>query len=854
MRKKSVYYFLAFIIPILIMLIVFKKMTIYPFGELSLLHMDLWGQYFPMLLEQYGNRLSFDSSLYSWNGGLGFNLYAQSAYYTNSIFNYILLLFSKEHLIDALDFLILLKFGLSSLTFSLFLNAKYKELTLISVVFSVAYALSGYTLAFINQIMWFDAVVFFPLIIMGLEKLVNEQKPLLFTFTLALTMVTSFYISFSICLFLVLYFILCMLQKVESWDFQTIKSDTFRFILYAFLAAGMASFVLLPVYATIQTTVASTLAVPTEVKLYHAFTQYIAHLLPTARLSLVYGVPNLFSGAFVLILIPLFISNQQIGNKRKVALLSLIGVLYFSMNLNILDYVWHGFHFPNQLPGRWSFMFTFILAITSIETLIHPEGLTRKGILIALFNVLFILSLIKVIPEMQRVSDKAVHLSMIGMMVYAAFMILLISDSNEKRKKFIIISLSAVMLFDIGIHAVTVVPRDSTANSTELFQHADQQLGKIVPQYESGEDELYRMEIMPIWTYNPGQVYGYKGLSYYASTMTGAAFDFYEALGFRVYAPNVSTSYNPYSPVMNALLNIKYVIDRNQSLDAIGFEKVETIDGYDILENKYDLPFAFMADYDLAKVKLDGTSYLENQEKLLSAAIGREVDVFKPIEPTAVQMNAVNCEIVTDAAWDNQYYLRVDKTVPVELTFTYVAEKEAYVFFEQNFKAGTMTVSANGKTQKNDVLNDVVKEIGLIKAGDTAVVSIKADKVDVGLWGMQFYTFDQETFDACYETLKESPVENIQFDTTLVTGTINPKKAGLLYTTIPYDKGWQVKSNGNTLDVYKTANYLIAVDLKSGQQTLEFRYRVPGLLLGSIFSVISLMVVVVLWRLKFKGL
>jgi uncharacterized membrane protein YfhO len=497
-------------------------------------------------------------------------------------------------------------------------------------------------------------------------------------------------------------------------------------------------------------------------------------------------------------------------------------------------------------------MFSFTLVMIAYETLVNLGGVTRKGVLVSLFNVLFILSLIKVIPEAQRVPNNVVHVTMLGMVVYAGLILALLSDINARRTKILTLILSMVMIFEIGVHAITVLPRDSTANSTALFQHADKQMAQIVPKYESGADDLYRMEIMPIWTNNPGQTYGYKGMSYYASTMPRTAFEFYEALGFRVYAPNVSTSFNPYSPVMNALLNLKYVVDRKQDLEVVGFEKIETIDGYDVLENQYYLPFAFMADYDLAKIQLESTSYLENQEKLLSAAIGEEVDVFKPMDPSAIQLEVINGEIVKDADWKSQYYLRTDKTAPVELTFTYVGEKDAYVYFEQNFKAGTMSITANGKTQSGDVLNDVVREVGLIKAGEKAVVSVKADKVDVGLWGMQFYTFDKAAFDASYEKLKATPVEDIEFETTRVTATVDPVESGLLYTTIPYDKGWQVTSNGDKLESYQSAGYLLAVDLKPGQQTLEFKYQVPGLWLGGIISVLSFLALVILRRFREK--
>lgn len=848
-KRDALYFILAFMIPILIMLYVFKKMDIYPFGEMSLLNMDLWAQYFPMFMEQYGNRLSFDSNLYSWGGAMGFNLYAQSAYYTNSLFNIMFLFFSSEHLIDVLDFLILLKFGLSSLAFAVYLKFKSRQINPITVALSVAYALSAYTLAFINQTMWFDAVVFFPLILIGLERLIHQRKAVLFSVMLALTMMSSFYISFSICIFLVLYFIVCMVQKHTHLELRAVVTDALRFMLYSILAAGMSAFVLLPVYQTIQTTVAATLDVPSQIKLYHNFTEYVVSMLPTTALSQIYGVPNIYSGAFVLLMIPLFIANERIQTRRKVAMFSLLGVLYFSMNLNLLDYVWHGFHFPNQLPGRWTFMFTATLLLMSSETLLHLEGLKRKSLLISLFNVLFILSLIKVIPEALRVSDRMVHLTMMGMLLYTGILFAWISMYISRKEQsdiavqskvtVMMVVLSLCIIGEIGYHAITVLPRDSVANSTPSFQHADQKMAKIVAKYDSGDDDLYRMEIVPSWTLNPGQLYGYKGLTYYSSTMTKDAFNFYKSLGFRAYAPNVSTSYNPTSPAMNALLNLKYIVDRNVNLDVYGLKIVDTIEGYDILENQYHLPFAFMANRALLEVTFDSGSHLENQEKFLSAAVGEPVRVFTPVDAKQIQMTTLNCEIVEDPDWKAQHYLRTDKSKPVELTFTYVAQTDAYVYFEHNFKAGIMTITTGDSSFKNEAVHDAIRQTGFIQAGETVTVNITSENVDVGVWGIRFYTLDEAAFEAAFERLKTNTIEHVTFETTHITGTLNLKEGGLLYTTIPYDRGWTVKSNGDKLDVLKAADYLIAVELGPGIQTIEFEYHVPGLFMGSVVSLVS---------------
>jgi len=119
------YAFLAFVLPVAAACLGFYWLKAAPFGERALLNMDLWGQYFPMYVDQYNHRTRM-SLFYSWNGGLGFNSFTQSGYYCNSLFLLLFLLFERGSFILVLEFIMLVKFGLASLTCFFFLKHKFK--------------------------------------------------------------------------------------------------------------------------------------------------------------------------------------------------------------------------------------------------------------------------------------------------------------------------------------------------------------------------------------------------------------------------------------------------------------------------------------------------------------------------------------------------------------------------------------------------------------------------------------------------------------------------------------------------------------------------------------------------------
>ena len=112
----------AFFVPIVIMIIIFIQRGIFPFGEESFLRTDMYHQYAPFFSEfQYKLRHG-GSLLYSWDVGMGVNFAALYAYYLASPFNWLLILCPKAYIIEFMSYMIVLKIGLSGLSFAWYLK------------------------------------------------------------------------------------------------------------------------------------------------------------------------------------------------------------------------------------------------------------------------------------------------------------------------------------------------------------------------------------------------------------------------------------------------------------------------------------------------------------------------------------------------------------------------------------------------------------------------------------------------------------------------------------------------------------------------------------------------------------
>lgn len=116
----------SFVIPCFVVLISYVIRGIEPFGGRTLCSMDGFSQYYPMLMNM-DEALSKGEIFYSFHGALGFNLWAQSAYYTNSPLWLLVYIIPHEWQIEAIHFLIMLKIGLSGLFFCLRLLKKYEN-------------------------------------------------------------------------------------------------------------------------------------------------------------------------------------------------------------------------------------------------------------------------------------------------------------------------------------------------------------------------------------------------------------------------------------------------------------------------------------------------------------------------------------------------------------------------------------------------------------------------------------------------------------------------------------------------------------------------------------------------------
>ena len=867
---KLLPYIITAILSTTIGIIIFKINKVAPFGEKSVLCMDLWGQYFSMYVNNKNADLS--EMFHSWNGAFGFNNWAQNAYYCNSPFLLLMKFIPYKHMVKALDIFCLAKIVLSSLTFLWAMQYKCKSRSPVFVGGAVCYSFCAYMIAFISQFMWTDALVLTPVVVVGLEKLIHEKKPLLYTLALAYTVITSFYIGFAVCIFSVLYFAansvqLISIEKTEERRHLRGISDFYgavaRFSVYSLIAGAISAFVTIPVASAISKTLAVDEDAPKPEKLewYGNVTGVLQNALPGKEFFQEYVGMNIYCGILIFLAIPLYFANKEFRILERIANGCLLTFLVVSMNCNYLNYMWHGLHFPNQLPGRWSFLFSFYAVMLSCRGLSKYKGLTL--IRTAVGTALGSLGLILTSKGMGSASGykvagyaKVVFIAAAAVIILnsAAEFILSRKDAEKtvRLRKIIAQSCAVViaglMSFDMCKNLITVSKYEGSkgfqGSMEKGYSEQIERFNNKCPKVSSGSDDFYRTIANPGFTFNPSMMGNYKGMGYYSSTMNGNVFSLLKFMGNRVYGDKVSSVYNVSSPIQNGIFGIKNYIDFGGNLTSklpgtVENPELSEKSGVSVRSNATPLPVAFaVADTALDYKVTDQIRALQNQNDLLSYLCGGEVGPYIKVEPDSV--DPLTVELRPNNDLNSAFYVKKDGEEEAAIDYTFTAPRDGFYFFEHNYRAGEFKVTGVNIDKTIGTGDGLFAFVGYLAKDEKLKIEFRAQNVSIGCYGLDLYYMDEQLWDNVYHKLLDGGLDVKESSGTKIKGTIDLHSECLVMATIAQDGGWSVYCDGEKLEVEKVAGVFPAFRVPAGKHTIELRYRVPGLMPGALVTVFGL--------------
>ena len=247
-KQNKTYMLASFFIPLLLMAIIYLTIGIFPGSSRSVLASDAFSQFSNFHASFRNVLLGKQSIFYTWHASLGLNYLALISYYVGGFFTPLLLFFPNQWMPDALYFLTLLKIGSAGLAFWFYAKHTFKLNQWHHVTLAICYALMSFVTAHSELIMWLDAFVYLPLIIWGINRLLDEGKPKLLFVSYFMLFFSSFYMGFMIGIFSVLYFIACLLSQWHMY-----KKRIIPYGITSLLAGGASMIIILPAVLDLRT-------------------------------------------------------------------------------------------------------------------------------------------------------------------------------------------------------------------------------------------------------------------------------------------------------------------------------------------------------------------------------------------------------------------------------------------------------------------------------------------------------------------------------------------------------------------------------------------------------------------------
>lgn len=824
-----------------LLIVVYLLKHIWPFGSANVAYGDMAQGTLPVIYHIYDWLHGEKALLFDWYSGLGISM---AASYTVTPFDLFLYLFRREHLIYALGVLVWLKSVTAAFTARLsFENMFPKAPTIWKLLFSVSYALSTYAMTYYTNFAWLDFVILFPLLLWGVKRLMDENKPILYTVCYAVGLYLSFYQGYMITL--AVFFLgglyLLMAVKKEDKPQRTVLFGASTIVGALLSCVHSLPFALLSL---------STQRFSNNMDNAESGGTILSILkttkldLITYKLFLVVGLE--FAAAFAL----LFLLRSLRAKKIRQAVFVGGGVIimFSQVLLENTNVFWHGGKYI-QFPMRFfysSVFFLFCLALAYLEqygeTLRPFTGKVPKiidAVIILLLSAAFLYLLL------------SLHFYYAFVLGLAVTML-----SMQQNKKFMRLLCTVLVLAEcLGIayngianteektRARTLYLSDSYVNycreATELdlstsalgrVKNPDTSLNTNYPFLTKTQALSNWTHFIPSYLQRTSCALGYSGQYTRLLDSGGTIFS-------------------------DTLLGMEKAVARNTYRMAAGYTLLEKGENFSVYQNDYALPLGLTADQAI----LDDLTENKEDDEMKEARFDTQNALYRMFGKTEEDLI-----VYADSAGKEAERIVLESSTKESVTFRYTAGKNEILYLNAyNFKKSQETVvKVNGEyietpfykhlnycRYPSDAVNGIL-ELGSFQEGETVEIQVmRTSKYDLQTGTVQLGYLSLDKWDA---------LRNNQ----MKLSDLNRSKTGLsfdyestegrryLFLPISYDSGWKATVNGEACQVEKALGAYLAVELPAGSGHVALRHTTPGQGVGVALSLVGLLGVglLLLWR------
>lgn len=839
--KSKKLYVCTFIIAFFIINIVYALNKVSPYGGNSLLCVDFYHQYGPMLGELYDRMRNFSSFIYSFNMAMGLPFFRNFLNYLSSPFNLIMLFFPRRGLLTSYSFIIGFKAVASVCTMVYFLSKKFKSKDLYLIPLGIIYGFSAYFSAYYWNIMWLDGMVMLPLITLGIEKIVNENKWKFYSITLAIMLLANYFIGYMICIFACVYFLFYLIYKSKlkkkelKKDLKEIFYKCFLFAFSSLIGGMLTFFLLLPMAYSMSTISATGGTMPTtqyyDFKLVDFIKGHLTGVNTTTFASDKITNPNISCGILSIALLFTYIINVEIPLKNKICYLSILGFFICAFFIPQLDFIIHAFHVPNDLPYRYSFIYSFILVIICSYSIMNIKKIKYPLLCIG-YLILMIILYSFTLETWADITNNMIYINMILLTLYFIFYSALYYLNSLKQVFYFSICIVASIDVIISIDHNWDISQDlkgfySDYNETE----------KLLEEIKENDDDLfYRIESINTQTLNDSSWYNYYG----ATTFSSMAYESLALLNYHLGLPGNQINSYKYihgTPIYDLMFNIKYFIGEPND-----YKRYTTVYSNEKKANKFDynIGIGFGVNSDLENWNYNTGNPFEIQNDFISKSTGIN-DIFeKPNLVNTEYIYSDEVNTVIKLSYENNYDNYYLYSNSYSLKFMIIGSTLYYV--DENYQ-DLLNQLPYGLEYTYIENYDEEYIINILSQDDTIDLIVGYDSYFSDVFNL--YSINHERFVQVYEKLNDEKLNITDFKESRITGTITLNDNKMIYTSIPYDEGWHVYIDGEEVETYSLANSLLTFDSRKGKHKIEIKYKIPYFGLGTIMSLIAATIIVI---------
>ncbi len=801
-------YLAAFLIPFCALLFFMFSFGFAPFGDNCMFVVDGALNNLPVFTQFVTQLRGGDFHLFSLQGTTGGELYSSFAFFMASPFTLIAALFDQSAAVGVLSVLTVLRIALSAPIFLYYLThrligkrgSKY-DITLL--LFPLGYAMSSFALVQYNDFMFLDVFMLFPLLMLGLERILVGQSGKLYYIVLSLCLFSNFYLGIIVLLLsFLLYFFFSNRHATET------LTGVPKLLLMDVCALCTSAVTVIPGMIGLYRNIISAFTMPQPYTITQLGTFFLEHFFyntPSYATTASYGC-NLYIGSIMLVLIALHFLNQNLPVKKRIA--DCVLLLFF-----ILFLTYSSTNMLMQLMlGRetsftcFSFVYLFVLLIMAFDTFYAIRDIPLWRVLVAcvlpITLAMVALNLADPLPNFSSVNMT------IDLLILYTIFVLLFRLGSIKRKVFytLLVSVGVLELLANAYQNEYCLSQERNTLEMVLTNTSDSEYAGSL---ETGRSEVFMQEATP--DTNMNHLFSRYGSNPLLShTVTTPAVPLYDSLSGLRYL-YCTTAYEDISPNTNH------------------FTQVAKTEDYTIYENKFAFPTAFTVTGSLQNVVDTSTEVTRinsvakalgaSQELLTDANITPSVSASMP---DTVKISDLGNQIYGFSKQYSEEIESLDFTYYYSLKFKFIAPKDGELY----------------------ISSPTIDYYDNVKWGSEYTFRL-LDPLDLSLDRMfSFHAYylnnavmqelhDKTQAAACNIMYRGSDTIQIQTDT---------DASSTLLTILPYSDFYTVTVDGKRVDIAYDFEGQLAVPVDSGSHEVRVSYHFIPFTIGLWLSLFSLVI------------